>query len=83
MTYARLAVCAVTSYGYITLHDSKDTAYLVAHLTELERQMKRHTGRNPTIIRMDFGSEAFMQGHGGVVLVSAAKSSSTLAPACV
>ena len=68
--YARLGVCATTAYGHITFASSKDTESLTQHLQELEEQSMIHTGRRPSLIRMDFGSEGFQQGHGDQVLVA-------------
>ena len=72
-TYARLGVCAATSYGLISFSDTKGTESLVQHLVELEEHAMKFAGRRPSVIRMDFGSEAFRQSHGDDVLVTGLK----------
>ena len=67
--YARLAVDTATSYGVLSFSARKDTASLVAHLVQLEEESRAHTGRKPVIIRMDFASEAAVQGRGDDIMV--------------
>ena len=63
--YARLAVCAVTSFIHVSYSASKDTASLIDHLKDVEKACARNpAGPTPIVYRLDFGSEAFRQGHG-------------------
>ena len=65
--YSRLAVCARTSYGHLSFDGRKNGTSLMAHLRELTR-LSETGGRKVRLIRMDFASEAVVQGRGDDVL---------------